>query len=433
MKRLRLTVVIPVGLFVLVGPWAFPGESDAGRVPPKAPKEAPSADWPCWRGPNADGVADGRNLPIHWSQTENIVWSVKLPGWGTSSPVVYGNRVFITSHRKAERSLLTLCLERRDGKELWRHDFGFGVDQRTHVKSNLAVNTPAVTADAVYVAFGNADIARYAHDGKLVWVNRYIPRFGDPKMAWGYCLSPLVLDDSVLFPWNHHKGPCFLIGLDKRTGEIAWKKERPIGTAHATPLLIEHHDQKDILVPGHNRLTAFDARTHAELWRYGEGAGPFNGEIISSPVHGDGLVFLQLWRESKIHAIRLTGQGKPPEKVWVSKKAGPVESSLLYYRGLVYAWMDNGVLVCLDGKTGHELYRERLGAASNSSPVASDGHIFVSDNEGKTYVVQASREFKLLATNSLGERITGSPAITGNWLIYRTDSHLYCIGKRSEK
>ena len=395
----------------------------------------PSTDWPRWRGPNADGVADGRRLPLRWSQAENIRWSVQVPGWGTSSPVVYGSRVFVTSHLKegGQKSLLTLCFDRTTGKELWRHDFGFGVDQRTHEKSNLAVNTPAVTEDAVYVAFGNADIARYSHDGKLIWVNRYIPRFGDPKMAWGYAVSPLVLEDSVLFPWNHHKGPCFLIGLDKRTGEIAWKKDRPIGTAHATPLLVEHHGQKDILVPGQNRLTAFDAKTHQELWRHGEGEGPFNGEIISSPVYGDGMVFLQLWRESKIHAIRLRGNGKPPEPVWVSKKPGPVESSLLYYRGLVYALMDNGVLVCLDGQTGEEHYRERLGAACNSSPVAGEGHVYLSDNAGRTFVVQAGKEFRLLHTNSLGERISASPAIAGHELIYRTDSHLYCIGRAGGK
>ena len=395
--------------------------------------QEPTTDWPCWRGPKADGVADGRRLPIRWSKTENVRWSVKLPGWGTSSPVVFGERVFVTSHLKDKKSLVTLCFHRDSGKEQWRHDFGFGVDQRTHEKSNLAVNTPAVTKDAVYVAFGNADVARYSHDGKLAWVQRYIRLFADPKMAWGYCLSPVVLDDSVLFPWNHHKGPCFLIGLDKNTGKIGWKKERPIGTAHATPLLIEHHGQKDILVPGQNRLTAFDAKTRAELWRYGEGEGPFNGEIISSPVYGDGLVFVQLWRESKIHAIRLHGEGKPPETVWVSKKPGPVESSLLYYRGLLYALMDNGVLVCLDGKTGEELYRKRLGGACNSSPVASDGHVYLSDNDGKTFVVKAGREFKVLATNQLGERISASPAITGTCLIYRTDSHLYCIGNPALK
>lgn len=395
-----------------------------------ASAQEPSTDWPRWRGPTADGVAEGRSLPTRWSKTENIRWSVTLPGWGTSSPVVHGERVFVTSHLKDKKSLLTLCFDRPTGKEIWRHDFGFGVAQRTHEKSSLAVNTPAVTEDAVYVAFSNADIARYSHDGKLIWINRYMTHFGDPRMAWGYGVSPLVLEDSVLFPWNHHKGPCFLIGLDQKTGEIAWKKDRPIGTAHATPLLVEHHDQKDILVPGQNRLTAFDARTHKELWRYGEGEGPFNGEIISSPVHGDGMVFLQLWRESKIHAIRLTGKGKPPEAVWVSKKPGPVESSLLHYRGLLYALMDNGVLVCLDGKTGDELYRERLGGACNSSPVASDGLIYLSDNDGKTFVVKAGKEFKVLETNQLGERITASPAITGNWLIYRTDSHLYCISQK---
>jgi outer membrane protein assembly factor BamB len=390
--------------------------------------QEPASDWPRWRGPNADGVADGRQLPIRWSRSENVRWSVQLPGWGTSSPVVYGDRVFITSHLKDKKSLLTLCYDRKDGKELWRHDFGFGVDQRTHEKSNLAVNTPAVTDDAVYVAFGNADIARYSHDGKLIWIKRYLAHFGDPKMSWGYAVSPLVLDDSILFPWNHHKGPCFLIGLDKKTGEFSWKKDRPIGTAHATPLLVEHHGQKDLLVPGQNRLTAFDAKTHAELWSYGEGQGPYNGEIISSPVCGDGIVFLQLWREAKIHAIRLVGQGKSPETLWVSKKAGPVESSLLSYRGLLYALMDNGMLVCLDGKTGEEQYRERLGTACNSSPIAGAGRIYLSDNDGNTFVVKAGNAFQLLETNRLGERISASPAITGNWLIYRTDSHLYCIG-----
>jgi outer membrane protein assembly factor BamB len=392
-------------------------------------------DWPRWRGPKANGVADHKGLPVRWSQTANVRWMATLPGWGTSSPVVYGDRVFVTSQvtENGKKTLLTLCLDRKDGKELWQHDFGFGTDQSTHKKSNLAVNTPAVTDDAVYVAFGNADVARYSHDGKLVWVNRYMTHFGDPKMAWGYGLSPLVLEDSVLFPWNHHKGPCFLIGLDKKTGEISWKKERPVGTAHATPLLVEHHGRKDILVPGQNRLTAFDAKTHEELWRYGTGEGPFNGEIISSPVFGDGLVFLQLWRESKIHAIRLTADGKPPEPVWVSDKPGPVEPSLLYYRGLVYALMDNGVLACLDAQTGKEHYRERLGAECNSSPIAGDGHVYLSDTEGTTFVVEAGKEFKLVAKNTLGERITASPAVSGSELLYRTDSHVYCIGQARDR
>jgi outer membrane protein assembly factor BamB len=388
-----------------------------------------STDWPRWRGPHADGVCEGP-VPTHWTTTENIRWSATLPGWGTSSPVVYGNKVFITSHANEDRkkALLTFCFDRETGKELWRHDFGLGIDQPTHVKSTLAVNTPAVTTDALYVAFGNAEIARYTHDGQLTWVNRYMQAFENPKMSWGYSISPLVLDDSILFPWNHHKGPCFVIGLDKATGGFDWKKERPIGTAHATPLFIEHDGQKDILVPGQNRLTAFNAKTHAERWQYGEGSGPFNGEIISSPVYGDGMVFVQLWRESKIHAIRLNGDGKPPTPVWVSEKPGPVESSLLYYRGLLYSLMDNGVLVCLDGQTGNELYRNRLGGNCNSSPVASNGNVYLSNNDGKTFVVKAGREFNLLETNSLQERISASPAITGDLLIYRTDSHLYCIG-----
>jgi len=429
--NVRHLIIVALNLLVL---WAALAVAEDQPITDFVRQVPASGDnWPCWRGPNRDSVADGRSLPIRWSQTENVRWSVKLPGWGTSSPVVYRGRVFVTSQQEqgGKKSLLTLCYDRKSGKELWRQDFGFGVDQHTHKKSNLAANTPAVAEDAIYVAFGNADIARYSHDGKLAWVTRYIPTFGDPKMAWGYNLSPLVLNDAVFFSWDHHTGPCYLIGLDKMTGKIAWKMDRPIGTAHATPLPVEHHGQLDILVPGKNRLTAFDARTHVELWRYGEGEGPFNGEIIVSPVYGDGMVFLQLWRQSQIHAIRLTADRKPPMPVWISQKPGPQEPSLLYYRGLLYALMDNGVLICLDGRTGEEKYRQRLGGDCNSTPVASDGRIYLSNNDGTTFVVQAGRAFKLLARNELGERITASPAISGNELIYRTDSHLHCIGQAS--
>jgi outer membrane protein assembly factor BamB len=387
------------------------------------------ANWPQWRGPRSDGVCDGENLALRWSPTENIRWSVRLPGWGTSSPIVYGNRLFVTSEAEegGRKSLLTLCYDRDSGSELWRHDFGLGVDQRTHEKSNLAVNTPAATKDALYVAFGNADIARYTHSGRLVWVTRYMDIFGDPQMAWGYAVSPVVLRDCVVFPWDHHKGPCYLIGLNTETGEIGWKKERPIGTSHSTPLVVNHHGQTDILVSGKNRLAAFNAETRAELWRYGEGEGLFNGEIIVSPVYGDGMVFLQLWRRSLIHAVRLMPEGAPPETVWISDKPGPVEPSMVYYRGLLYVLMDNGVLRCLDGQSGAELYEHRLGGNCNSSPIANNGRIHASNNEGETFVIRAGREFELLSTNRLGERITASPAISGKLLFLRTDSHLYCI------
>jgi outer membrane protein assembly factor BamB len=144
------------------------------------------------------------------------------------------------------------------------------------------------------------------------------------------------------------------------------------------------------------------------------------------------MVFLPLWWQSKIHPIRLRG-GKPPKAAWVSEKPGVMEPSLLYYRGLVYALMDNGVLVCLDGKTGKEQYRERLGGKCNSSPVASDGRIYLRNNDGTTFVVKAGKEFRRLSTNRLGERITASPAISGDELIYRTDSQLYCIGQSRGK
>jgi outer membrane protein assembly factor BamB len=391
------------------------------------------ADWPQWRGSGGAGVADGQAPPVRWSKTGGIAWSARLPGWGTSSPVVYRDRVFVTSQaeQNGRKSLLTLCFNRSDGRELWHHDFGFGSDQHTHEKSNLAANTPVVTADALYVSFANAEFARYTHDGRLVWVTRLVPQFGDPKTSWGWGASPVLLPDSVLFAWDHHAGPCYLLGMDRETGKIAWKVDRPIGTSHSTPVVVAHHGQTDLLVPGKHRLTAFDSATHRQLWVYGEGEGPFNGEIIVSPVYGDGIVFTQIWRRSPIHALQLQGGGAPPKPLWVSEKPGPQESSLLYYRGLLYVLLDNGVLVCYEGKTGRELYRERLGMGDcNASPVAADGRVYASNNAGQTIVVEAGPRFRVLAVNDLGERITASPALSNGQLITRTDSTLWCIGPK---
>jgi outer membrane protein assembly factor BamB len=391
-------------------------------------------DWPQWRGPNSNGLSENRHLPIRWDRDNNIAWSVELPGSGASSPVVFNNRVFVTSEVESngKKSLLTLCFDRNDGRELWRHDFGFGYDQPTHEKSNLACITPLATSDALYVGFGNAEYARYTHDGNVSWISRLVPLLGKPHTSWGFSSSPVVLDDVVVIPFEHHRDPCFLVGLDKQTGNVSWKVRRNIGTNYATPVVVRHEKDVELLLAGKNRLTAFDGKTHIQLWQYGEGEGPFNGEIVVSPVYADGMVFTQLWRKSHIHAVRLNGHGIPPTPMWVTKKFGPEESSLLFFHGLLYALMENGVLVCFDAHTGDMEYQRRLGGACNSSPIASDGHLYFSNNDGKTLVVKAGRDFNLVATNDLGERITASPAISGKQLIYRTDSHLYCIGGETE-
>jgi outer membrane protein assembly factor BamB len=389
------------------------------------------SDWSQWRGPRAAGVSDAGSPPSSWSRSEHVVWSAELPGWGTSSPVVRDDQVFVTSQTGEAAALVLwlLCFERQTGRELWRQSVEPGVNQNTHEKSNLAVNTPLVTDDAVYVAFGNAQLARYSRAGERVWQREYLRDFGDPKMAWGYSISPVLAAGAIVFGWDHHTGPCFLLGLDPQTGKTAWSVDRPIGTAHATPLLVTSHGRELLLVPGKNRLTAYDAQTQEERWVYGEGSGPYNGEIISSPVEHEGVVYLQLWRQSPIHAIRLNPEGSAPTSLWVSEHPGPVEPSLLVYQGHVYSWMDNGVLACLEAGTGREVYRQRLGGEANSSPVAAAGRIYVSNTLGQTFVVRAGPEFELLATNDLVERITASPALLGDQLLLRTDSHLWLLGE----
>jgi outer membrane protein assembly factor BamB len=407
-----------------------PGAS--APVESAATRAATPSDWSQWRGPRGAGVAEAGSPPDRWSRSEHVVWSAELPGWGTSSPVVRDDQVFVTSQtREAEQPVVwLLCFDRQTGRELWRQSVEVGVNQNTHEKSNLAVNTPLVTEDAVYLALGNAQIARYSRDGERVWQREYLRDFGDPKMAWGYSISPVRAAGAIVFGWDHHTGPCFLLGLDPRTGKTAWSVDRPIGTAHATPLLVSSHGRELLLVPGKNRLTAYDAQTQEELWVYGEGSGPFNGEIISSPVEHEGVVYLQLWRQSPIHALRLNAWAVPTS-LWVSEHPGPVEPSLLVYQGHVYSWMDNGVLACLEAATGRERYRQRLGGEANSSPVAAAGRIYVSNTLGQTFVVRAGPKFELLATNDLEERITASPALLGNQLLLRTDSHLWLLGEEA--
>ena len=412
------------------------GHNSPGHNSPEnnASQHNPSpTDWSQWRGPRGAGVADAGSPPSTWSRSEHVVWSAELPGWGTSSPVVRDDQVFVTSQTgQANQPMLwLLCFDRTTGRELWRQSVEPGVNQNTHEKSNLAVNTPLVTSDAVYLAFGNAQIARYSRAGERVWQREYLRDFGDPKMAWGYSISPVLAAGAIVFGWDHHTGPCFLLGLDPQTGQTAWSVDRPIGTAHATPLRVTSHGRELLLVPGKNRLTAYDAPTRKELWVYGEGSGPYNGEIISSPVEHEGVVYLQLWRQSTIHAIRLNAEGAPTP-LWVSEQPGPVEPSLLVYQGHLYSWMDNGVLACLEAATGHERYRQRLGGEANSSPVAAAGRVYVNNTLGQTFVVRAGPEFDLLATNDLGERISASPALLGDQLLMRTDSHLWLLGNPGE-
>lgn len=387
------------------------------------------SEWANWRGPGGLGIADGCAPPTQWSQTAGVVWSADLPGWGTSSPVVRDGRVIVTSMdgEADRRSLQTLCYSLADGEEMWRHDFGFGFSQPTHQKTSLAMNTPIITSDAVYVSFGNAEFACYSLEGRLQWVKRLVEELGDPKTAWGWGTSLLLSGDHLIFNWDHHAGPCWMIGLARKTGEIAWKVDRPIGTSHSTPLRLQHHQQTDLLVPGKNRVTAFRAEDRKPLWVYGEGSGPYNGEIIVSPTAGDGMVFTQLWRQSPIHALRLMPDGQPPTTVWISDKPGPQEPSLLYYRGILYCLLDTGILVAYQGQTGKELYRERIAAECNSSPLAADGRIYVSDIRGKTVVLAAGPEPKILARNDLGERITSSPAVVAGRMLIRTDSSLWCL------
>ena len=386
-----------------------------------------SPDWSQWRGSMGSGVSATACPPTSWGASSNVRWRTDVPGHGHSSPVVRHGRVFITTQidEGTRKQLLTICYSLQTGAEIWRHDFGFGLDQPTHATSNLAANTPYVTDYEVLVAFGNAELAAYSLDGQLRWVERLVGRFGNPREAWGWGASPVVYGKDVLFLWDHHAGPCKLLGLSVADGQVAWEIDRAIGTCHATPLVVQRPNRVIFLVSGKNRLTAYDAASRQQLWQFGEGSGPFNGEIIVSPVCQQDVVFTQLWRKSPIHAIRLKPDDSPPELLWTSAKPGAEQPSLLVYQGMLYAIGDNGVLTCYEALSGRECFHRRLDGEFRSSPVAANHNIYFTNTSGTTFVIAAGDKYVLLASNCLSEAIVASPALTSDSIISRTDAALW--------
>lgn len=404
---------------------------------------AEAGNWPGWRGPDFNGVAAGTGFPLKWTSTENVAWKFTLPGKGASTPIVWDRRIILTSAIEGSNGVLCLGF---DGKPLWQTKIGSEVPGK-HNKAT-GCNPSAVTDGRhIYVYFKSGDFACLDFQGEIVWRKNMHDLSGEDTLWWDLGTSPVLTAKSVVFAVIH-SGPSFLVAFDKETGERIWKTDRNLDApseaaqTYATPVVVTDRGRETIVALGADHVTAYDAGNGTELWRVG-GLNP-KGEkyfrSIASPVVTDGIVIAPYARGSTLTAIRMGGSGDVTRThvLWTREnlRKENLETDVptpVAIDGKVYVCSDRGTLACLDAKTGKVLWSgqtERHRTPYSASPVLADGRIYLTREDGRTFVAEQGPQFRLLAANALeNEFVVATPVFVDGKILIRTAEHLYCIGK----
>jgi outer membrane protein assembly factor BamB len=387
---------------------------------------AAAGEWPGWRGPHGDGTSDETDIPIQWSKTENMRWKVAIPGKGHSSPVVWGDHIFITTCIEKEQKRLLLCLDRRDGKVLWERVVLTAKLERKHNLNSYASSTPATDGRHVWVSFldlPNMVVACYDCAGNLVW--RKSP--GEFRSVHGFCSPPILYKDLVILNGDQD-GNGYLVALDKATGAERWRTNRPNHTrSYCPPLLIEAAGKKQLVLSGSKCVASYNPDTGKLIWIID---GPTE-QFVASLVYGNGLLFLTAgFPEYHIMAIRPDGEGNVTRShiAWRDTRGAAYVPSPVAHDKYFFLVSDGGLASCLDARTGKRLWMERLGRHHSASPVSAAGHLYFLDDDGTMFVLKGSSQFELVSRNELGEQCSASPAVAHGQIFIRALHHLYCIG-----
>jgi outer membrane protein assembly factor BamB len=394
----------------------------------------PAENWPRWRGPDGNAVSGEAPLPVHWSTTRNIRWKATVPGDGFSSPVVWDDRIFLASALDHGGRRLVQCLDRAGGKLLWSRELADKNPERTSAMTGHAASTPATDGRRVVAFFGNAGAVCYDRDGERLWQRD----LGEFDTELGLASSPVVYRSRVLLVCDHDGDrftsfDSFLVALDLETGKECWRVERRgLGRSWSTPVLVPGRgDHQELIVCGQDQVRGYDPETGKELWR----CGGLTAWVAPSPVFGHGLVFAASGKSGPVLAVRPGGSGDVTKThvAWQHAGAGPYVCSPLLYGDYLYVHDERGTLACYDARTGEQQYRERLDGKFTASAVAGDGKLYLTNEDGTTFVVRAGPKFAVLATNALDEYTLASPAVSGKELLLRTEHHLYCIGAAADR
>jgi outer membrane protein assembly factor BamB len=389
-------------------------------------------EWPQFRGPTGQGHAEARHAPLRWSVSENVVWQTELEGAAWSSPIFRDGKLYLTNAVPdgEDHSLRALCLDASSGKVLWDNEI-FRMQgseaPRIHKKNSHASPTPMLDGKDLYVHFGHQGTACLNLDGKVKWKKRF-----DYPPVHGCGSSATIEGDLLLFSADGAKDP-FLMALDKRTGKVRWKALRDADGkrkfSFCTPLAIEVKGQRQIISPASDYVFAYDLKGEP-LWKLHY---PGGYSVVPRPVYAHGLVYVcSGFNQPILHAIRPTGKGDVTKThlAWKTNKGAPHSSSVIVTNGLLFMAADNGVVSCLDAKTGELQWKERVSGSCSSSLLLAAGRIYLVDESGKTFVFDAAAKYKLLAKNDLADRCLASFAATEGTFFIRTEKAVWRIGKQ---
>ena len=422
-------------------------------------RSAEYENWPQWRGPLATGAAPHGDPPLDWDEDEgeNIRWKREIPGRGHSPPIVWGDYVFLTSavafgealppqpstapgnhdnlpvtHR---HKFIALAVSRSTGRILWQKALREALpEEQGHYTASLASGAPVTDGTYVYAFFGSFGLYCLDFEGELIWE----ADFGTMRSRHGHGegSSPALSGDTLIINWDH-EGQSFIVAFDKKTGKERWKVLRDEVTSWATPIIMQHAGESQVIVSGTDRVRAYELSTGRVLWE----CGGLSANIVASPVPGDGMVYAgSSYEKRALLAIRLEGASGDitgSDKIaWTRSRGTPyVPSPLLYEGGLYFLSHYQGILTRVDAVTGEDRPGPfRLGAIKNvyASPIAAAGRIYITDLEGTTTVVAAGEVPRLMALNRISEPVSASAAIAGRHLFLRGEKHLYCLAEADD-
>jgi outer membrane protein assembly factor BamB len=406
-------------------------------------------NWPRFRGPTGQGISAETNLPLQWKAGENIAWKTAIPGEGWSSPIVWGDRIFLSAARESGVKCHILCLDRQSGNILWDTEVFEQIPARKEGKNSFATPTPCTDGERVYGVFNDGSVAAVRFDGSVAWTNREVQFYS----RHGLGASPILHDGLLIMPydgstrvtvagqypnnteeertgWQIPWDKSFIAALDARTGKRVWTGKRGLSRiAHVTPNILMVGGAAQLLTGAGDCLQGFNPKTGERIWTvYNRGEG-----AVPSPVFGDGLIFASSGFEATtLRAVRAGGQGDvtATHLAWEQKKGVPTQASPLYLKPYLYTITDSGMVNCFRAESGEIVYQERLGGNYSASPVLADGRICFLSESGETVVIAPGPEFKILARNPLNERCQASIAVSQGQFFIRGANNLYCVGKK---
>lgn len=430
-----LVVAVGLGAVALAGPQERATTDDSG-VRMIVDEGAAEDQWPMWRGWSRQGHVKGEGYRDRWDLAgasegvegaDAVLWQVDVPGRGNSSPIVWDDRIFLTTARGGDE-LFLLAFDRADGTLLWEARAPTRGVEQIHQKNSWASATPATDGERIYTSFGTHGLVAFDFDGDELWHARW-DRLDNYHGSAG---SPILYRDSVII-YQDHRGASFVAAFDRESGDELWRVDRRAQTGWGTPIVITTGERDELIVSSQRRVVAYDPATGQELW-FADGQ---LFEVIPTPVVGHGLVFTSSGRAGPTLAIRPGGSGEVTDShvAWTSPKGSPFVPSAIVVGDYLYMINDmQSVVTCFAAETGEVMYQGRLGEARregfSASPVAVDGKVFFTDDRGRTFVLRAGPEFELLHVNRLGERTLASPALVDGTWYWRTATRLLAIGEQ---